>query len=257
MRSLRDPWALRRSRLRALVVLVPVLALGLATGGPSVARAAGYCTSGINESWFAGWISSGSPAHIPEGVSATLTYRRAASCQLGLYWNAGYSGWVMVQGLYQPHEYAQAGFFFDGNPLSCIQNFSEYNNNFVLPVRRLIGCVNDGEIHVPKVVYVTGTGGHVRMYVDSTFFDETTFCICNWAQPFQAFYSGEAHDLNGDVPGLARTKTDWNNMQIQYVNVNTWHDVCGNITLYSYVTNSRFATDAVACDHDRSWTATP
>jgi hypothetical protein len=62
---------------------------------------------------------------------------------------------------------------------------------------------------VPKVVYLTGTGGYVS------------------------------------------------NMQIQYVNLNTWHDVCGNITLYSNVMNSRFATDALACHHDRSWTAIP
>jgi hypothetical protein len=96
------------------------------------------------------------------------------------------------------------------------------------------------------------------MTIDGVFFAQTSFCICVWAQPFLAFYSGESADVNTDVPGLAASKTDWNNMSIQYINVQTWHDVCNNTILYSTVVPpSRYATDAVACDHDRSWTATP
>jgi hypothetical protein len=72
-----------------------------------------------------------------------------------------------------------------------------------------------------------------------------------------AFYSGDAHAWNGDVPGLAATKTDWINMIIQYVNENGWHDRCGNIRLVPKVDNPRFTATAPSCNHVQSWTATP
>lgn len=238
-----------------------ILALSFAVGAvhPSVASAAGNCASPINTHLFAGWESRTTQAHEPEGVSATLTYRRADSCQGITIVNGAYSGWVMLSSNGQQLEYAQAGFHFDGNPLSCLKHFSEYNNNFwPLPAEKDGSCVIDGEVHVPAVTYHTGTGGRVTMTIDGVFFAQTSFCICVWAQPFLAFYSGESADVNTDVPGLAASKTDWNNMSIQYINVQTWHDVCNNTILYSTVVPpSRYATDAVACDHDRSWTATP
>ena len=221
-------------------ILVLAVVIGAATTSPSVARAAGNCNLDYGN-WFAGWISGAAPAVEPEGATATLTYRAAASCQNGVhilpYTPAAYAGWVMVQGLNQGLEYAQAGFAFDGNSIGCIRHFAQFNFNYSgAPPTKWGSCVQDGEVHVPKVVYVTGTGGHVKMYIDSTLFLETTFCICSWAQPFQAFFSGESLDLNTDVPGLVATPLDWNHMSVQYVNTNAWHDVCGNITLYSVKT---------------------
>jgi hypothetical protein len=244
--------------MRALrAILVVAVAVGWWTALPVRVSAAGNCTSPLNNSWLAGWQSNTTPANEPEGVWATLTYRQAASCQFGLLFNAGYSGWVMLAGNNQQHEYAQAGFIFDGNPLGCIRHFSEYNLNFILPTQKTGSCVSDGEVHQPRVQYIPGTGGHVRMYIDSTLFDETSFCICSFARPYQAQFYGESHDLNGDVPGLAATRTDWNAMKIQFLTVNTWHDTCGVIALHRVVQTSRYDSVAPNCDHIQSWTATP
>ncbi len=239
------------------IMLVVAFALGWWTAVPIRVSAAGYCISPLNSSWHAGWESNSTPANEPEGVSAVLTYRSAASCQLGLPFNANYSGWVMLAGYNQAREYAQAGFIFDGWPGDCIRHFSQYNNNFwPLPAEIDGACVSAGEVHTPKVVYVQGSH-HVRMYIDSTLFDETTFSIFSWTLPFVAEYSGESHDWNGDVPGLAATKTDWNNMQIEFLGVNTFHDTCGTIALHPVLENPRYATTAPHCDHVQSWTATP
>ncbi len=96
------------------------------------------------------------------------------------------------------------------------------------------------------------------MVIDSTVFDETSFNgRTAWRRPMMVYFSGEARDPNTDVPGLAGSKFDWNTMSAQFVSNNGWSDVYGHITLFSLVTNSRYATDAPACDHDRSWTAQP
>jgi len=70
-------------------------------------------------------------------------------------------------------------------------------------------------------------------------------------------FAGEAHDPNTDIPGLSTSRLDWKTMSVQFVSNNGWSDVCGHITLYSVVTNSRYATSATACDHDQAWTAQP
>jgi hypothetical protein len=172
---------------------------------------------------------------------------------------AAYAGWVMVQGNQGGPglQYAQAGFAFDGNALGCLRHFSQYNNRFANPVTKWGSCVSGGEVHTLKVVYVPASG-KLQMVIDATTFDTTSFNVrTTWARPLQAFFSGEAKDTNTDAPGLAGSKLDWNTMSVQFVSNNAWSDVCGHITLHSVVTNGRYATDAPACDHDRSWTANP
>jgi hypothetical protein len=112
-------------------------------------------------------------------------------------------------------------------------------------------------VHTLKVVYLPASG-KLQMVIDTTVFDTTGFNVRTaWKRPMQATFSGESLDKNTDVPGLAGSKLDWKTMSVQFVGNNGWSDVCGHITLHSVVEDSRYATDAPACDHDRSWTATP
>jgi hypothetical protein len=69
--------------------------------------------------------------------------------------------------------------------------------------------------------------------------------------------SDEAHDLGTDMPGYAATKNDFSSMQIQYFTDDTWNGTCGTITLVKAVTNAKYAADAPACNHIRTWTANP
>lgn len=247
-----------RSRMRSVLTVAPlvfILAIGWAST-PSVALGAGNCAQ--KGAYFAGWWSSPNlTGHEPEGTKANLTYQSAASCQ-GFGGGGGYySGWVMIAGNNQQFKYAQAGFMFDGNPLSCKRHFSEYANatedgHFT---RKTGSCVSAGEVHTPMVKYVAATG-KTQMWIDSTLFDTMAVCSCTWPRPLMVEWLGESHDKNSDVPGLVGTKTDWASGQIQYFSDDTWHGTCSTITLFKTV-DARFAADAPACNHTRSWTATP
>lgn len=252
-------WSVRAVAAAVAIAVVAVLA---APGSiaPKLVLAAGNCTTNGDSSWGAGWWTTYSPASEPEGASAVTTYRTAASCQNGVHVGANppanYSGWVMVfgQGSLQ---YAQDGLMFDGNALGCPRHWSQYNNNFAYPVEKTGSCVGGGEVHTLKVVYLPASG-KLQMIIDSTVFDTTSFNVRTaWSRPMGVEFAGEAGDPNTDIPGLSTSKFDWNTMSVQFVSNNGWSDVCGHLTLYSVVTNSRYATGATACDHDQAWTAQP
>jgi hypothetical protein len=238
--------------LRIAVIVIVVVAVGWTVTSPVSVRAAGSCSTTGN--WFAGWWSSPTlTGNQPEGANANLTYRTAGSCVGIGTRDASYSGWVMIAGNNQLNRYAQAGFWFDGNPFGCMRHFSEWDDGY--GYHRLTGsCVGDGEVHTPKVAFVPSTWG-TQMWIDNTLFDTMVACSCFWNKPLEVQYFGEVHDQNGDVPGYSATKTDWSGMQIQYYSNDTWHGTCSTITLYRYVSQSRFGADAPACNHVRSWTA--
>lgn len=203
----------------------------------------------------AGWWSSPTlTGHEPEGARANLTYQSAASCvSIGGNHNAGYSGWVMINGNNSTNKYAQAGFEFNGNPLDCIRHFSQWDNAGAVH-SQTGSCVSAGQVHTPLVQYVPSSG-YTEMWIDYTLFDTMPVCSCYWPHPLMTNYMGEDGNISGDVPGLAAHKTDWNSMQIQYYTDDSWHGTCSTITLYKLITNSRYAADAPACNHVRSWTA--
>ncbi len=238
-----------------IVLSLFVLAMGLIwTASPVAVSAAGNC--GQAGGWFGGWQSNG-VGHEPEGVKASLTYRTAASCQ-GIGADASYSGWVMITGADRKFRYAQSGFFFDGNALGCMRHFSEWSSvNAAGNFHRKTGaCTSSGEVHVPMVKYIAATGA-TEMWIDATKFDTMAACSCNFPRPLAMQFMGETHNINGDIPGLAGTKTNWASEQIQYFIDDTWHGTCGTVTLFKLVTLARFAADAPACNNTRSWTAQP
>ncbi len=252
-------WA---SRMRGRWVRLLRIATGIAiaasvvqAGGPGFARAAGNC--GTDKALFAGWWSSPQlTGNEPEGVSAVLTYRSAASCQsVGGGHDASYSGWVMVQGNGVNNKYAQSGFEFNGNPLDCIRHFAQYQNG-AAGDSHIGSCVSAGEVHTPAVKFIA-VGSSTQMWIDTTLFLTMNACSCAWPRPLIANYSGEVHNVNGDVPGLAASKTDWGTMKIEYFSDDTWHGTCGTITLKNETPAGRYAADAPACNHVRSWTAQP
>jgi hypothetical protein len=228
----------------------------LALAAPSLVSSAGPCAGDGPD--FAGWTSSNAlTGHEPEGVKASLTYRDGDGCSAAAGGAKGRGAWVMIAGNNTSVKYAQSGFWMFGNAFDCWHHFAEYNNGGS-PVAQEGPCTNLNEVHVPAVKYIAATG-KTEMWVDNLRILIMSICSCNWAHPLVLQLFGETSDRQSDVPGLAATKTDWNSIQLQYYSDDTWHGSClpGGIKLYKSVTLARYAADAPACNHTRSWTATP
>jgi hypothetical protein len=152
-------------------------------------------------------------------------------------------------------KYAQAGYYNAGGPLDCWAHMTEYDSGGGF-IRKQGPCTNLNENHTPLVKYIAATG-KTELWIDNLRNQVMAACTCTWARPLEVQYAGETHDLGTDMPGYAATKNDFSSMQIQYFTDDTWHGTCGTITLVKVVTNAKYAADAPACNHVRTWTANP
>ncbi|HEV2005127.1 MAG TPA: hypothetical protein VGQ85_00815 [Candidatus Limnocylindrales bacterium] len=130
------------------------------------------------------------------------------------------------------YQYAQSGFWYDGNPFGCTRHFAQQSNSSTTYTTKFGSCVSDGEVHHVWQQYVPNTGGHVRSNIDSTVFLESTFNELNWARPWSAQYAGETGNMQGDIPGLSTRKTDWSTVQIQSFSDNVYRSTCGRLRPY-------------------------
>jgi hypothetical protein len=219
----------------------------------SVAAAIGCSGTGA---WHAAWESRAAAGdHEPEGAKAATFYRNGDACiGIGPGRDPSRSAWVMIMN--NPRtKYAQSGYWNAGGPLDCWAHFTEYDSGAGFS-RKQGPCTNLNESHTPMVKYIPATG-KTELWIDSLRNDVMAACTCTWARPLLVAYSGESHDLGTDMPGYAATKNDFSTMQIQYFTDDTWHGTCGTITLFKNVTNAKYAADAPACNHVRTWTANP
>jgi hypothetical protein len=245
----------RRSSRRAVPLLI-ALVVGILAGpaAPGIARAARGCDSSPGN-YHAGYTGSESAVAI-EGTSTSLTYRTADVC-IGLPGSGQFFfGWTAIAGALD-YQYAQSGFYYDGNPLGCTRHFAQQSNVLNGYVTKTGSCVGGGEVHHAWEQYVPFSGGHVRSNIDTTVFLESTFNELNWQHPWRAQFSGEVGNMQDDIPGLSTSKTDFSTAQIQYFSDNVYRTTCSHITLVRVVQNSRWSADAPACDHLRAWTNTP
>jgi hypothetical protein len=237
------------SLVAVAVVLAPILNLA----APATVYGARGCDSNPDHFW-AGWSGVEGTTKI-EGVSASLKYRTSDVCTFGD--GNWYSGWTMIAGL-EDFQYAQSGFYFDGNPLGCMRHFAQQSNVANgKPPTKFGSCTSDGEVHRAWQQYVPNSGGHIRSNIDTTVFLETTWNALLWTRPWRAQFNGEVGNMQTDIPGRSTRKTDWSSMTIQAFSDNVYRGTCGRITLFRGVDNGRWNADAPTCDHVRAWTDTP
>ncbi len=259
-------WSVRKHR--TAIVLVLLLA-GQLLGSTVDIESASATTCGSETNAQVGYDGYSRPpaswAETPEGVSGYVMVRNGPVCSNRSYPYTFSTAWVMLQDAGISNHYSQAGYMYD-NTAPCMRLYNEYNvgNGFV---RHLGACATQG-MNVTADVYYTGStgpypppGGGLEMEASqpvpialSNYMPYDPWAL-GWG--FQPTFFGEVdHSGPNDVPGSAYYPADISALGIQRVTDGNYHPIPCYLSRYSYNLPSpnRYYTDALGCDHIRTWT---
>ena len=249
-----------RIRLSSVVLLASLICALIIV---SPAQAARTCASQGN--FYDGFLSPNSSSWTYEGVSSYIYVQDGLTCTGPNSAGPGnfISTWVLVAGQ-RRGDYAQVG--FDRQQNTSLRWFSEYSRNGNRTVR--FGGFNilseRGVRHTFRVLWTAACGGCMRMYIDTTLWDSSTF------NPFDAVADGgwdtgtspimrpqflsEAASRESDVPGNSTDATLYTGMGVQRISDDQIQSVpCGLSGVND--NTARWARSANGCQSFSLWTS--